>query len=933
MSSPILEVLARVGHIPLIERETELDFLMQRCRAALQSTSAVIAISGEPGIGKTRLALEASARLAAEPARVIILRCYEQTVAIPYAPWLNGPLADVTALLNAIPAHAYDISGTRLGIFEQVDQALLTYADTQPLLIILDDLHLADRATLGLLHHLARRGQRGGRAMMVTLRSTERRAPTPVGEFLADLAREQMLIDLPLAPLSSLGSAAIIEALLGPCPAELTATLAKRAAGIPFFLEELIRALVIEQRLIHTQHDWQLTGDSTMVPASIMMLILRRWRALSEETRRILRVAALIGTTFTLPMLSEVMTQPVTALREALAPALTAQFVQQDTLHSQIWHFIHALVRDALYTDIPPDERRYWHQQVVETLTQREHELGAALIAYHADRARAWQTAFDAHIVAAEEAQQRLASSDAVTHLAEARALLQSGVGITTRLPPFELDRRYLSALLGAGRMEEALLAARTLAQVASSKGDCATEGWAWVRLGQAAIFTHHLDQAEVALKQGIAIAEEMQDDQLLVTALAEVVVLCDKRGALVEGEAAVQRALPLAEQIGNHGLALHGLIYYGFILNWRGQFPEAIAMLRDAYALATDAHDVISIANARFALALALGGAGEYGEAFRELQQLLDFAAVTGSPYYAIRAPNTIGWLYRELGLATQAREWDERAITATTDPNQPGYSEALANSLLNLASDFIVLGQYDSARETLYQAELRARADEFMRWRNLNRLALCQGELALARGDATAALAYTRDALAQAQTSAAQKYICQAHDLAGRAEMALGKFTEALASLEKSVAIAEAIGYRAGLWRTLATLSKLYRQLGRLQPARQAHTRAAEALTSILMTVHDPDIVRLLHELPEVQAILVAGQHARRGYPAGLTEREAQVLRLVAHGQTNHEIAAALVLSERTVNSHLVRIFNKLGINSRAAAAAFATRHGLDE
>jgi predicted ATPase len=145
---------------------------------------------------------------------------------------------------------------------------------------------------------------------------------------------------------------------------------------------------VIEQRLIHTQHDWQLIGDSTMVPASIMMLILRRWRALSEETRRILRVAALIGTTFTLPMLSEVMTQPVTALREALAPALTAQFVQQDTLHSQIWHFIHVLVRDALYTDIPPNERRYWHQQVVETLTQREHELGAALIAYHADRAR-----------------------------------------------------------------------------------------------------------------------------------------------------------------------------------------------------------------------------------------------------------------------------------------------------------------------------------------------------------------------------------------------------------------------------------------------------------------------------------------------------------------------------------------------------------------
>lgn len=151
-----------MGHIPLIERDTELDFLTQQCRAALQSPSAVIAISGEPGIGKTRLALAASARLATEPARVIILHCYKQTAAIPYAPWLNGPLADITALLNATPAHIYHISGTRLGIFEQIDQALLTYADTQPLLIIVDDLHLADRATLDLLHHLARVGSAAG---------------------------------------------------------------------------------------------------------------------------------------------------------------------------------------------------------------------------------------------------------------------------------------------------------------------------------------------------------------------------------------------------------------------------------------------------------------------------------------------------------------------------------------------------------------------------------------------------------------------------------------------------------------------------------------------------------------------------------------------------------------------------------------------------
>lgn len=332
---------------------------------------------------------------------------------------------------------------------------------------------------------------------MATLRSTERGAATPVGEFLADLAREQMLIDLPLTPLSARGSGAMIEALLGPCLPELTAAVAERAAGIPFFLEELVRALLIEHRLIHTQRGWQLVGDSTMVPVGIMTLILRRWRALSEETRQIVQVAAIIGATFTLPLLSEIMTQPVRALREALAPALTAQFVQPDTDQVQIWHFSHVLVRDALYAEMPPDERRYWHHHVFEILTPHEQEWGAALIAYHAERAHAWQAAFDAHFRAAEEAHQRLASNDAATHLAETRALVQSGIGIMTGLPPFEVEQRYLTAVLGAGRMEDALLAARTLARAASSQGDQAAEGWALVRLGRAAIFTHHLDELE----------------------------------------------------------------------------------------------------------------------------------------------------------------------------------------------------------------------------------------------------------------------------------------------------------------------------------------------------------------------------------------------------------------------------------------------------
>ena len=939
ISSPTLAVLARLGTTPLVEREAECAFLSERCRVALQTEGGLIAITGEPGVGKTRLAFAAREQIVDADTRVLNLRCYEQTALLPYAPFLTASpsLPEVEQILihrSAATMDASRISGARLGIFEQVDQCLLAYADAHPLLIIVDDLHWADCATLDLLHHLLRRGRRGGRVVLATVRPTGRSAPLPLGEFLADIAREHLLTDLPLQPLSQAGSTAVIQHLLGACSPDLLDALAERSGGVPFFLEELVRSLLIEQRLVRDQHGWHMTSGGALLPAGIVTLTLRRWRALPADTRQVVQVAALIGTAFTLSVLSQVLAQPIRVVGELLAPASDAQFVQPDAAQPHGWRFVHALMCDALYADIPPDQRRQWHRQVMQILMDGEGGESAALVAYHADRAHAWQIAFTAHLAAAETAQQELASNDAVAHLVAAQDLLRAGVGITSALPPFALERRLITALLRAGRMDEAEQAAQALVQAASTVTDRATEGWAWVRLGQAAIFTHHLAEAETALAQGRAIAEDLHDDRLLVAALAETVVLYEKRGLLEAGEAAVKLALPLAEQLGDRGLALHGFIYYGYLLNWRGQFAEAVTLLREAHALSIATHDVLSLANARFGLALALAGQGEYGEALRELQHLLDYAAMTGSPYYAIRAPNTIGWIYRELGLPAQAREWDERAIATTANPEQAGYFEAFANSLLNLASDCILLGQWDEAADALRRAEACARQDEYMRWRNLNRLALCQGELALGQGDAMTALALAHEAMAQAQANAAQKYISQAHDLAGRAQRALGQLPEALASLEASVAIAAAIGYHAGHWRTLTTLSAIYRQLGRADLARDAQAQAQAVLTAILETVDDPAIVHLLQTQPTLQAVLAtpASRATRNRYPAGLTAREVEVLRLVTQGQTNREIAAALVLSERTVNSHLVRIFNKLGVNSRAAAAAFATRYGWD-
>ena len=416
--------------------------------------------------------------------------------------------------------------------------------------------------------------------------------------------------------------------------------------------------------------------------------------------------------------------------------------------------------------------------------------------------------------------------------------------------------------------------------------------------------------------------------------------MLLDKFGYLDEAAAAMARAMPLAEKLGDRSSILGGLDYLGYTATWRGEFDAAVRYFTDARDVSERAHDVFSLASARFGLALAEGGRGHYEAALAALaalHRLLEFAAETGASYYAARAPNTIGWIYRELGLLDLAREWDERAVGEAFSAEWPGHFEARANSLLNLATDLILLGRLEEAGDVVPRAAEAADGDEFMRWRNVNRLAFVRRELALARGDATRAMEAAADALAQAEAKRAAKYSALAHDLAGRSLSALGRHADAVARHEQAAAIAGAIGYGAR-WRILATLAAVLEQSGHAEAAAQRRFEGLTILEDITQRLSDRDMRAAWLASPEVVTLRgvtrrdsAAGPKSPQPYPMGLSAREVDVLRLVARGLSNREIADALTISERTVNSHLVHIFNKLEVNSRAAAAAQALRLGL--
>jgi len=960
MQEEILSVLHRLDTVPLIGRGAEYALLSSYLDAALQSGS-IVTLSGEPGIGKTKLATAVAEAFRATGTRLLSLRCYEQTQTLPYALFidLKADLPALSVLLSTISAHAEGArseSGARFGLFDRVDRALQEMT-TGPLLFLIDDLQWADAASLDLLRYLIRRGRQGGRAFLATLRPHECPASSPIGLFLTDMTREQCLFEVPLSPLTQAESEHFLSSLLERVDSEVVRILYAQTGGFPFFLQEQVRLLVSERYLQREQGMWRFTEAATRgdlpLSRSTTTTILRRLQHFPIEVQKLLQAAAVLGTRFSLLLLARLLALPAWAVVEDLTPVVGAHLLQPIyTASSDLptaYVFCHVLVRDTLYAELPPVERRLFHRQVAHLLGGGNHELiagdeqtrSSATVAYHAERARDWQLAFDASVAAGTAAMRVLASHDALLHFQRARSLMTS---IT--LSPTDhlaLVRQVIMALLGTGRLAEVEREAEAMVTRAVQVGDRAAEAWAWIRLGQAKILTHHLDEASLALERGQQLAEALENAALRASVLSQRTVLLDKRGLLTEAEACMAQALPLAEQVGDRAVILNGFIYLGYMANWQGQFASAVAHLQEALALALSAHDLLSAAHTRFALALAQAGLGHYEAALSQLHTLQDLAAVIGEPYFAVRVPNTIGWIYRELLLVERALEWDRRSVEQTGHGDWPGLFEARANGLLNLVMDLVLLGRLDEADETLQRAMEATERDEFMRWRNRNRLALTTGELLLARGNAQGALLDAEDALAQAQSTRSGKYRVLAQDLAGRALVVLQREEKALNCFELAASEAAALGYSAGHWRTLVHLAHLFKQMGQTEKAALSLSRAKTCVETIAAGLHTAELRNAFLATAPVVALLAP--HTRRSSESGsetqqprtrlanLSPRETEVLRLLADGLTNQAMARQLNISERTVNSHLVHIFNKLGVNSRVAAVAYALRYGLAE
>lgn len=574
----------QVAPWPMAGRDAELAALTELLDRAATGRPAYAVLTGEPGIGKSRLAAELVLLARRRGARVLVGRCSQDDGAPPLWPWkavLDGLGEE---LLDDGPGG--DGEGGQFRAWERIARTVRTAASERPTIVVLDDLHWADRSTLRVLRLLVETTDQA--ALMVV--GTWRSHPEPAGELAATaeaLARMHAL-RLHLEGLPVADAASVFEGVTARgLDADEAAALRARTDGNPFFLVELAR-LAGERGA---------PGDD--LPTAVSDVLNRRLQRLPEPTVAALRTAAVIGRQFDTPTLATVTGIDEDDLIDVVEPAQAAGLVREDGIDR--YRFAHALVRDTLRAGMSASRGARAHARVAEALTGvpgRETE-----VARHWREAgpsyadRAWRSAVEAATVA-----RRLYAYDQAAELLEGALVALDGDGQATLRDRYDLLMALMEAYRWAAQLPDLVATVEQAIEVGKRLGDpeavaraavSTTEGVLW-RSGPPGAINETVVQAlrgsldrlppedgELRCRTLLALANELYDT-----------VGWDERRALCD------EGLAMARRLGDPLLLMHACQVV-FVALWHAQTSvERLALVREALDLArrTQSHRAVVV-------------------------------------------------------------------------------------------------------------------------------------------------------------------------------------------------------------------------------------------------------------------------------------------------------------------------------------------------
>ena len=449
--------LDRLAGGVFVGRRREMDELRVGLDDALSGHGRLLMLVGEPGIGKTRTSEEFATYARLRGAQVLWGRCYEGEGAPVYWPWVQlirsyvherdpetlmsemgsgasviaQVVSEVRERLPGLPdPPSLEPEQARFRLFDGITSFLKNASIHQPLILVLEDLHWADKPSLLLLEFLARELQIARLLVLCTYRDLELGRQHPLSQTLAELSRERLSQRILLRGLEERDVGRFIEMTAGMvAPEALVATVYSETEGNPFFVNEIVRLLVAEGRLEHPERvkSWSIT-----IPQGVREVVGRRLDQLTEECNQALTIASVIGREFSLDALERVSDLSGDRLLEVLEEAVAARVITEVTDAAGRYTFSHALVRDTLHEELGTARRVALHRRIAEVLEELHSgrlEPHLADLAYHFfEGARAGgdvEKAIEYARRAGEHATELMAYEEAVNHYETALQALE----------------------------------------------------------------------------------------------------------------------------------------------------------------------------------------------------------------------------------------------------------------------------------------------------------------------------------------------------------------------------------------------------------------------------------------------------------------------------------------------------------------------------
>jgi tetratricopeptide (TPR) repeat protein/predicted Ser/Thr protein kinase len=871
--------------VAMVGRTDQESAMEEIFRTAAGGRGRLLCVTAEPGMGKTTLVEDFLGRLASvnESCLVARGRCSERLAGTEaYLPLLEalenlmrdsrgGQVAETMKMIaptwyfRIAPLTSEDTTGSRLledakaASQERMKRELYLFLEeltrTAPIVFFFDDIHWADASTIDFLAYLGVRGEGQRLLTIATYRPSDLLlADHPFVGVKRELQARGVCQEIALGFLNQDDIARYLN-LQFPghaFPDHLIGFVHAKTEGNPLFLVNLLRYLQAIGAVVE-QDRWRLARDlqeiEEEVPESVRSMIERKIDQLEEADRRLLIAASVQGAEFHAGVIAEAVEENEAEVEESLEKldrvhAFVRRLGEEEMPDGSLtlrYAFVHALYQNALYDTLAPARRAKLSGSVAAALLRRHGEDASAVageLGMLYEAAREFSRASDCFLLAAEKAARVYANHEAVElcgrSIANAKKL--KGNDRETRILAAALDLAQLQLTLT--RFEEAV-ENFSVAERAAEAADLTEERIrAICGRGMSLLNLKRIEEMRSEGERAIELARTVHS--AVGVASAELVLATERLciGSLEEARPLYGRAVPVLLEAGFESQAIEGVLYSAALNAWQLEYEEAHRIIQVALERARAVGAGFAIVGIHFFRSMTLGNQGRLGEALESLDEARRLAELNREKYWLPRLPNTVAWLHRELGDPEKAHLLNLENVELAREFGMP---EGEANAHVNLAGDYLNLGEPARAHEHLMMAEAIFDTDNWYRWRYNIRL---KGEYArfwIDKGDLVQGRRYAEECEIAAKTHKARKYMAWARKILGEIALIEGDVDNARTCLDEALGILSRYPCPTIEWKILNLWADLAGRLKNNTGADEFRGRARKIIKGLADSVPD--------------------------------------------------------------------------------------------